>query len=98
MLQLTHSKTGKSLEVDEFWLRDHCRCGECLNTETNQRRYDLVDLPVDVHVMKHNWQTPEQLVVECKYLWSQSDALLMLVYTPIRERWASFDLRLGIHL
>ncbi|XP_030554004.1 trimethyllysine dioxygenase, mitochondrial [Drosophila novamexicana] len=64
MLQLTHSKTGKSLEVDEFWLRDHCRCGECLNTETNQRRYDLVDLPVDVHVMKHNWQTPEQLVVE----------------------------------
>ncbi|XP_052859383.1 trimethyllysine dioxygenase, mitochondrial [Drosophila gunungcola] len=48
MLLLKHPKTGQSLEINEFWLRDHCRCGECLNLDTNQRRYDLLDLPADV--------------------------------------------------
>ncbi|XP_062127270.1 trimethyllysine dioxygenase, mitochondrial [Drosophila sulfurigaster albostrigata] len=56
MLQLKHPKTNQSLEVNEFWLRDHCRCGECLNTETNQRRYDLLELPADVKASEHNWQ------------------------------------------
>uniref|UniRef100_A0A6P4F185 Trimethyllysine dioxygenase, mitochondrial n=1 Tax=Drosophila rhopaloa TaxID=1041015 RepID=A0A6P4F185_DRORH len=48
MLLLKHPKTGKRLEINEFWLRDHCRCGECLNLDTNQRRYDLLDLPDNV--------------------------------------------------
>ncbi|EDV90505.1 trimethyllysine dioxygenase, mitochondrial [Drosophila grimshawi] len=64
MFHLKHGKTGQSLEVNEFWLRDHCRCVECLNTETKQRRYDLLDIPADVHAVKTSWATDEQLVVE----------------------------------
>ncbi|XP_017144391.1 trimethyllysine dioxygenase, mitochondrial [Drosophila miranda] len=55
MLLLNHPKTGESLEINEFWLRDHCRCGECLNLETNQRRYDLLDLPVDVRALESKY-------------------------------------------
>ncbi|KAL7730186.1 hypothetical protein ACLKA6_016465 [Drosophila palustris] len=70
MLLLIHPKTGKSLEINEYWLRDHCRCGECLNTETNQRRLDLFELPSDVKASQHNWETrtgeEDHLVV----LWS----------------------------
>jgi len=71
MLQLKHPQTCKILEINEFWLRDHCRCGECLNTETNQRRLDLFELPPNVTALKHNWVKgedleEEQLVVLCK--------------------------------
>eukprot|EP00099_Drosophila_melanogaster_P023187 NP_650886.1 uncharacterized protein Dmel_CG4335 [Drosophila melanogaster] len=48
MLLLKHPKTSQSIEINEFWLRDHCRCVECLNFETNQRRYDVLDLPADI--------------------------------------------------
>ncbi|EDW83199.1 uncharacterized protein Dwil_GK22732 [Drosophila willistoni] len=55
MLNLKHPPTGQSLEVNQFWLRDHCRCGECLNLETNQRRFDLLDLPANVHALSQNY-------------------------------------------
>ncbi|XP_017004918.2 trimethyllysine dioxygenase, mitochondrial [Drosophila takahashii] len=65
MLFLKHPKTGKSLEVNEFWLRDHCRCGECLNLDTNQRRYDLLDLPADVKSAEVKYEG-----IKLKVLWS----------------------------
>ncbi|XP_055915916.1 trimethyllysine dioxygenase, mitochondrial [Eupeodes corollae] len=37
-----------ALQLNEFWLRDHCRCEKCYNTDTKQRKFSLLDLPDDV--------------------------------------------------
>lgn len=66
MFQLTHPTTGESLDLDEFWLRDHCSCPECHNTETNQRRYDLLELDADVRVLESGYEAGERLLVQCK--------------------------------
>ncbi|KPU72769.1 uncharacterized protein Dana_GF26278 [Drosophila ananassae] len=65
MLILKHPETGKSLELNQFWLRDHCRCGECLNLDTNQRRIDLLDLPSDVKLLESKYEGNNFIV-----LWS----------------------------
>lgn len=66
MFHLTHPTTGETLDIDEFWLRDHCSCQECHNTETNQRRYDLLDLDANVRVLDSRYEAGERLVVQCK--------------------------------
>lgn len=66
MFQIANPATGESLDIDEFWLRDHCSCGECRNTETNQRRYDLLELEADVKVLESTYEAGERIVVHCK--------------------------------
>ncbi|XP_017035670.1 trimethyllysine dioxygenase, mitochondrial [Drosophila kikkawai] len=61
-MNLKHPKTGKSLQINEFWLRDHCRCGDCLNLDTNQRRYDLLDLPDDITSLSTKYEGNQLLV------------------------------------
>ncbi|XP_037928007.1 trimethyllysine dioxygenase, mitochondrial [Teleopsis dalmanni] len=48
MLEIENKRSGKVLKVDPFWLRDHCRCNNCINVETKQRKYNLLDIPEDV--------------------------------------------------
>ncbi|XP_039950794.1 trimethyllysine dioxygenase, mitochondrial [Bactrocera tryoni] len=48
MIQIKHSRSGKTLKINTFWLRDHCRCSDCYNTETKQRKYNLLDIPKTV--------------------------------------------------
>ncbi|XP_017048842.1 trimethyllysine dioxygenase, mitochondrial [Drosophila ficusphila] len=86
MLILKHPKTGQTLEVNEFWLRDHCRCGECLNLDTSQRRYDLLDLPADVKslevkyegiVLQVSWSDGHQSNYDLDFIFhSQLDRLI----------------------
>ncbi|XP_017874790.1 PREDICTED: trimethyllysine dioxygenase, mitochondrial [Drosophila arizonae] len=64
MLQLKHAGSGQVIELDEFWLRYHCHCGDCLNTETHQRRYDVLELPADVYALRHSWESGDKLLVE----------------------------------
>jgi len=68
MLLLKHPKTSQSIEINEFWLRDHCRCVECLNFETNQRRYDVLDLPADIMPLDVKYDGMN-LQVHCKKKW-----------------------------
>uniref|UniRef100_A0A1B0CUK0 Trimethyllysine dioxygenase, mitochondrial n=1 Tax=Lutzomyia longipalpis TaxID=7200 RepID=A0A1B0CUK0_LUTLO len=39
---------SRSLKLNYFWLRDHCRCSECYNHRTNQRSFSFLSLPPDV--------------------------------------------------
>ncbi|XP_055837951.1 trimethyllysine dioxygenase, mitochondrial [Episyrphus balteatus] len=48
MIEIRCPKSIESLELDEFWLRDHCRCKKCYNVDTKQRKFSLLDLPDDV--------------------------------------------------
>ncbi|XP_030377666.1 trimethyllysine dioxygenase, mitochondrial-like [Scaptodrosophila lebanonensis] len=63
MISLKHPKTGKILEVDEFWLRYHCRCVECVDADTKQRRYNLFDLPAAVKALKLSYKSDQALLL-----------------------------------
>lgn len=39
-------------DISSFWLRDHCRCSECYNTETWQRNQSLMNISIDIHPTK----------------------------------------------
>ncbi|XP_030377609.1 trimethyllysine dioxygenase, mitochondrial-like [Scaptodrosophila lebanonensis] len=64
MIELRHPETGKILEVDELWLRYHCRCVDCVDADTKQRRYNLFDLPATVKASKLSYKSDQQLLVE----------------------------------
>ncbi|XP_030377712.1 trimethyllysine dioxygenase, mitochondrial-like [Scaptodrosophila lebanonensis] len=64
MIELKHPKTGQILEVDDFWLRYHCRCVDCVDVDTQQRRYNLFDLPAAVKASKLSYKSEQQLLVE----------------------------------
>ncbi|XP_059615228.1 trimethyllysine dioxygenase, mitochondrial [Phlebotomus argentipes] len=42
------SVPSRNLKLNYFWLRDHCRCLECYNHETKQRRFSVLTLAPDV--------------------------------------------------
>lgn len=61
-------KDGKAIELDAFWLRDHCRCEDCYDAVNYQRKLAIVDIPDDICVeaYKVNEET-EVLSVTCKF-------------------------------
>lgn len=48
LIVLQHDNLEKSLKVCNFWLRDHCRCAECYSADTFQRKFNIVDIPLDI--------------------------------------------------
>ncbi|KAM7353258.1 trimethyllysine hydroxylase [Cochliomyia hominivorax] len=48
MLKIEYKTKNEHLELNQFWLRDHCRCDKCYSLETKQRKYNLLDIPKDV--------------------------------------------------
>ncbi|GAB0095588.1 gamma-butyrobetaine dioxygenase [Sergentomyia squamirostris] len=68
------SVPSRNLKLNNFWLRDHCRCSECYNHGTRQRRYSILHL--DPNVRTNNCQfTDDELIVswndghESQYSW-----------------------------
>lgn len=41
---------GASARFHKLWLRDHCRCPQCLHPETKQRQLDTASIPFDTPV------------------------------------------------
>ncbi|XP_068762138.1 trimethyllysine dioxygenase, mitochondrial-like [Montipora capricornis] len=39
---------GTSTKFHNIWLRDHCRCGECYNSTTYQKEFNILDVPLDI--------------------------------------------------
>ncbi|KAM0347999.1 hypothetical protein ACHAPU_004502 [Fusarium lateritium] len=58
---------SKYCTFPNFWLRDNCQCGSCVNPDTRQRNFDTFQLPEDVHPVKF-LETDKALEVE----WSDS--------------------------
>ncbi|XP_054744230.1 trimethyllysine dioxygenase, mitochondrial [Anastrepha obliqua] len=59
MIQIKHKASGKTLKINTFWLRDHCRCGDCYNTETKQRKYNLLNIPKTVKPIRAQYINDE---------------------------------------
>lgn len=38
---------GASAKFHKLWLRDHCRCPQCLHPDTKQRQLDTASIPFD---------------------------------------------------
>ncbi|GLG96256.1 Uncharacterized protein GBIM_03062 [Gryllus bimaculatus] len=43
-ITLDNSLNPKPLNFNLIWLRDHCRCPECYNYSTNQKRCSILDI------------------------------------------------------
>lgn len=48
LLVLQHANLENPLKVCNFWLRDHCRCDECYAADTFQRKFNILDVPLDI--------------------------------------------------
>ncbi|XP_015523409.1 trimethyllysine dioxygenase, mitochondrial isoform X2 [Neodiprion lecontei] len=62
MAEISVLKDGFQLEIPNSapipifyqWLRDHCRCDECYNDTTNQRKLSILDFPPDIFPREYN--------------------------------------------
>ncbi|TMW54917.1 hypothetical protein DOY81_000150 [Sarcophaga bullata] len=48
MLKINYKPKNDVIQINQFWLRDHCRCNKCYNEATKQRRFNLLDIPKDI--------------------------------------------------
>ncbi|KAK3403525.1 Trimethyllysine dioxygenase [Sordaria brevicollis] len=58
---------GKRTVLPNFWLRDNCRCTQCVNQDTLQRNFNTFAIPSDIHPTKVE-ATKENVTVQ----WSDS--------------------------
>lgn len=57
---------GLNVNLDFFWLRDHCRCAQCYNQDTNQRKLDIRKIPLNIRPLSTK-VNGDQLMVECEF-------------------------------
>lgn len=68
MLKIKFLPHEEILEIDEFWLRDHCSCDKCYNVATKQKKYNLLDIPKDIKPDKMNYsENGKVLYIKCKF-------------------------------
>lgn len=46
-------KYPEGIRLNYFWLRDHCRCEECYDRTTSQRKFDITDLSLDIRPLDY---------------------------------------------
>ena len=56
----------KTISIDLMWLRDHCRCTECYDVVTFQRKTSILELPDDL-IVKSSSTNDGKFRVICKY-------------------------------
>lgn len=49
---VVHPAWSGVLQIAHFWLRDHCRCADCYNDETAQRKQNVLDIPIDIRPVR----------------------------------------------
>lgn len=91
---------GITLSLHEFWLRDHCRCKECYNYDTFQRRYHLLELPENIRAKNIEYSPNGQsLLIQCT-----KDIFLVIFINYIyflyqfRVRWSLLRLQSGFYI
>jgi trimethyllysine dioxygenase len=56
----------KSLTLDLFWLRDHCRCESCYDHSNHQRKINILEIPDDISTESYE-VTNQKLQVICEF-------------------------------
>lgn len=67
LITLTGPGLTETLLLSQFWLRDHCRCPECYSFETHQRKFNVLDIPLDITSSQTKWLSDKELEVTCKF-------------------------------
>lgn len=94
ILEIPRNEKYPDIRVNFYWLRDHCRCETCYDKGTSQRKFNFMDISLDIcpksHVLKDG-----QLSVVCKFL-LQISVLKQCFCTKTvncRARWSSIYIR-----
>uniref|UniRef100_A0A1A9WXT9 Trimethyllysine dioxygenase, mitochondrial n=1 Tax=Glossina brevipalpis TaxID=37001 RepID=A0A1A9WXT9_9MUSC len=62
MLQIKLKNKGELIKLNQFWLRDHCRCLQCYNHVTKQRKLNLLEIPEDIIAKDWQWKEDGKLL------------------------------------
>lgn len=65
-LQLQCPISGELVEINYFWLRDHCLCLKCYNLETNQRTVNILEISLDIRPTEAQ-VADDDLTVRCEF-------------------------------
>lgn len=65
-IEIKDEKFSTSIRLNHFWLRDHCRCEKCYDKETSQRKFNLLDIPLDIRCESYEVKNGI-LHLKCKY-------------------------------
>ncbi|XP_055389725.1 trimethyllysine dioxygenase, mitochondrial [Condylostylus longicornis] len=52
ILTINHPNYEEEIDINLFWLRDHCKCNLCYNHEMYQRKTNILDIPLDISVLQ----------------------------------------------
>uniref|UniRef100_A0A336LY45 Trimethyllysine dioxygenase, mitochondrial n=1 Tax=Culicoides sonorensis TaxID=179676 RepID=A0A336LY45_CULSO len=44
------------IRLNHYWLRDHCRCEKCYDSTTAQRKFNFMDIKLDIRPKSHVFQ------------------------------------------
>lgn len=73
-LEIPNNGKYSNIRVNFNWLRDHCRCEKCYDKSTSQRKFNFMDISLDIrpkcHVVKEG-----NLSIVCKFF-----TVLFLLY------------------
>jgi len=56
-------QSGRETDFHAIWLRDHCHCDQCRNSQNGQRFLDVASIPETLHIASAHCDDPSQLTV-----------------------------------
>ncbi|XP_042203537.1 trimethyllysine dioxygenase, mitochondrial-like [Homarus americanus] len=80
-LEVHHSRWPHCLHFTYTWLRDHCRCPQCYDHKTYQRKYEISNIPLGIRPvavkatekeLKVKWPDGHESGYEYKFLWQNT--------------------------
>ncbi|XP_045108730.1 trimethyllysine dioxygenase, mitochondrial-like isoform X1 [Portunus trituberculatus] len=80
-LEVQHPRWPHSLRFSYPWLRDHCRCNDCYNHTTAQRRFDPTHMHLNIRPalvsatpegLELKWPDGHTSAYEYKFLWQNT--------------------------
>lgn len=64
-MELKCADFAETLNLNFFWLRDHCRCNQCYSETTHQRKFNILDISENVRPKKIVFQKKD-VVITCE--------------------------------
>lgn len=81
MLKINYKPKNEVVQINQFWLRDHCRCNKCYNEATKQRRFNLLDIPKDITAEEIVYLNDGKLLkITCMYIQYMSDDSIIIAF------------------
>lgn len=66
ILEIPGSNNKSPIRVNYYWLRDHCRCEKCYDKSTSQRKFNFMEISLDIKPKTYEIIEDKLLKVVCK--------------------------------